>query len=171
MKCKLLCLAVLAGFAGSAIAQTPVSGALKCPKADPSYTVEVGDQAGHVLILEKGPCTWSTQLEIAGLKSTAYSGADTVDVFGPKGQARGYSVATMDNGDKVFIRYQGTGTVSKDGNLAGQGTWSFTGGTGKLKGLKGKGTYKNSATPDGNAEAQLEGDYSLPEPGTAAKKK
>jgi hypothetical protein len=37
MKCKSLALAVLlAGFAGSALAQTPVSGTLKCPKSDPS---------------------------------------------------------------------------------------------------------------------------------------
>jgi hypothetical protein len=172
MKCKSLALAVLlAGFAASALAQTAVSGAIKCPKSDPSYTVEVGDHPGHMMILEKGSCTWSTPLEIAGLKSTAYAGADSVDVVGPKGLAHGYSLITMDNGDKVYVRYQGTGMMSKEGNLTGEGTWSFTGGTGKLKGLKGKGTYKDSGTPDGNLEAQLEGEYSLPGPGAAAKKR
>lgn len=171
MKCNSLALAVLlAGFAASALAQTPVSGAIKCPKSDPSYTVEVGDHPGHMMILEKGSCTWGTPLEIAGLKSTAYSGADSVDVVGPKGLAHGYSLITMDNGDKAYVRFQGTGTMSKEGNLTGEGTWSFTGGTGKLKGLKGKGTYTDSGTPDGNLEAQLQGDYSLPEAGAAKKK-
>jgi hypothetical protein len=59
--------------------------------------------------------------------------------------------------------------MSKEGNLTGDGTWSFTGGTGKLKGLKGKGTYKDSGTPDGKLEAQLEGDYSLPAASATAK--
>lgn len=170
MKCKSLALAVLlAGFfAGSALAQNPVSGTLKCPRSDPSYTAEVGDQASHVLIVEKGSCTWGAPLEMAELKSTAYTGADTVELAGPRALARGYAVITMENGDKVYARYQGTGATSKEGNRTGDGTWSFTGGTGKLKGLKGKGTYKLSGTPDGNSEAQLEGEYSLP--GAAAKK-
>lgn len=162
---------LLIAFAGSALAQTKVSGAIKCPKSDTTHSVEVGDQAEHVLIVEKGSCTWSAPLEVAGLKSTGYSGADTVDVIPPKGLARGYSVITMENGDKVFVRYQGTGVMSKEGNLKGEGAWSFTGGTGKLKGLKGKGNYKDSATPDGTLEAQLEGEYSLPEPNATAKKK
>jgi hypothetical protein len=124
-----------------------------------------------VLILEKGSCIWGAPLEMAGLKSTAYTGADTVEVAGPKALARGYAVMTMENGDKVYARYQGTGTTSKEGDLTGEGTWSFTGGSGKLIGLKGKGTYKLSGTPDGNSEAQLEGEYSLLGPGAAAKTK
>jgi len=172
MKCKSLCLAVLlAGLAGPALAQTPVSGTIKCPKSDDSKTVDVRDQAGHVLILEKGSCSWSVPSEIAGLKSTAYTGADTVEVAGAKSQARGYAVMTMDNGDKAYARFQGTGTTTKEGTLTGEGTWSYTGGTGKLKGLKGKGTYKISGTPDAGSEAQLEGEYSLPEPSATANKK
>ena len=101
-----------------------------------------GDKPGHVLILEKGtgsPCTWSVPAEIAGLKSTEWNGADTVDVMGAKFQTRGYGVMTMENGDKAYARYQGAGTV-KEGVATSEGTWSYTGGTGKLKGLKGKGT-------------------------------
>jgi len=162
---------LLAAFAGSALAQTPVSGTIKCPKEDTSQSVEVGDQAGHVLILEKGSCSWNPSLEIAGLKSTGYTGADTFDLSGPRGQARGYAVITMENGDKVYARYQGTGGISKEGAFTGEGSWSFTGGTGKFKGLKGKGTYKSSREPNnGPEDAQLEGSYSLPEPSGAAKK-
>jgi hypothetical protein len=171
MKCKFLGLAVLfAAFAGSALAQTHTSGTMKCPKSDVSQTIEVGDHAGHALVIEKGSCTWSVPFEIAGLKAATSTGADAVDVNGANFQVRGYVVISMDNGDKAYVRYLGTGSV-KDGVANGAGTWSYSGGTGKLKGLKGKGTYKGSGPPDGASETQVDGEYSLPEPGAAAKKK
>lgn len=162
---------LLAAFAGSVLAQTAISGTIKCPKSDDTHTVEVGDHAGHLLIVEKGSCTWSVPIEIAGLKSTGWTGADTVEVTSANGQARGYGVMAMENGDKAYVRYQGIAASAKDGTFTGGGTWSYTGGTGKLKGLKGKGTYKYSAAADGTSESQLEATYSLPEPGAAAKKK
>jgi hypothetical protein len=50
----------------------------------------------------------------------------------------------------------------KDQNYeSGEGTWSFTGGTGKLKGIKGKGMYK--CKPEGdNVTCDIEGEYTLP---------
>jgi hypothetical protein len=172
MKCNSLGLAVLlAAFAASALAQTHTTGTLKCSKPDVSQNIEVGDHAGHVLIIEKGSCAWSAPFEMAGLKTTASTFAEDVDVTDAKAQARGYLIISMDNGDKAYIRYQGPGTTSKEGVLTAEGTWSYTGGTGKLKGLKGKGTYKLSGTPDGASESQVDGEYSLPEPSTTAKKK
>jgi len=170
MKYKSLGLTVLlAAFAGSALAQTQVSGTSKCAKPDTSQSVEVGDRAGHMLVLEKGTCTWSTPLEMAGLKSTSYTSADTVDVTGEKFQVRGYVVMAMDNGDKAYVRYQGTASATEQaGN--GEGTWFYTGGTGKLKGLKGKGTYKTSG-PMNDQETKVEGEYSLPEAGATASPK
>jgi hypothetical protein len=43
-----------------------------------------------------------------------------------------------------------------------EGTWSFAGGTGKLKGIKGKGTYKGKGAPDGSATYEVEGEYEMP---------
>jgi hypothetical protein len=160
---------LLAALAGSALAQTQVSGSLNCPKSETAYSVEVGDLPGHMMFLSKGSCTWTTPLEIAGLKSTGYSGAGVADVNGAKGQDRGYAVFTMDNGDKAYVRYQDTGTGPPQGNVIVEGTWSFTGGTGKLKGLKGKGTFKGSSDPSGKATAQIEGDYTLPGAGATGK--
>src|ERR1039458_8189 len=93
MKYKSLGITVLlAAFAGSALAQTQISGTRKCGKADPVQTqsVEVGDQAGHVLVIEKGSCPWSVPLEMAGLKSTTLAIAESIDVTGAKFQNRGY---------------------------------------------------------------------------------
>jgi len=170
MKYKSLGLAVLlASFAASALAQTHMSGTGKCDKPNSPQPIEAGDQAGHVLMIEKSSCTWSVPFEMAGLKSTTYTTAEAVDATGAKFQDRGYIVITMENGDKAYVRSQGTGSV-KEGAFTAEGTWSYTGGTGKLKGLKGKGTYKGSGAAGGASESQVEGEYSLPEASATAKK-
>ena len=40
-------------------------------------------------------------------------------------------------------------------------TWKFTGGTGKLSGLKGKGSCKGTFQPDGKAAWVIKGEYHL----------
>ncbi len=68
----------------------------------------------------------------------------------------------MANGDKAYYRYQGT-AVLKDGMpQTEEGRWSLIRGTGKLKGVKGKGTYKGKAGADGTMTYEVEGEYELP---------
>ena len=50
----------------------------------------------------------------------------------------------------------------KDGVPQEEGTWNFTGGIGKLKGIKGKGTYKGKGASDGTVTYEVEGEYELP---------
>ena len=98
---------------------------------------------------------------MAGLKGKSYTGTLISDAMGEKSQDRGYVVITMDC-DKGFVRVtQGTGMATKDGKITGEGSWVYTGGTGKLKGLTGKGTYKTSGTMD-SSEDQIECEYFLP---------
>jgi hypothetical protein len=166
MKYKVFGLTVLLGaFAWSALAQTQVSGTLKCgdDKGDIQHTVEVGDHPGHVLMVGKGTCTWTAPIVIAGVKSITQTGASTTEVNGAKGQEKVYAVITMENGDKVFVHAQDTGTLTEGGKvITYAGTFSFTGGTGKFKGLKGKGTYKGSGNPESETTSQVEGEYTLP---------
>ena len=155
-----------------ATAQTKTTGEGKCGKPEQQQSIDVGDRAGHALALVKFSCTWTTPYEIAGLKTKDYTGTVTSDVNGGKGQDHGYVVITMDNGDKAFVRFTGSGTNAKDGTTAGEGTWSYSGGTGKLRGLTGKGTYKSTGNADG-AQDHVEGEYALPcppPPKTNAKK-
>ncbi len=157
--------------AGIAVAQTKTSGTGKCGKAEKQEMIEVGDRPNHSLMIMKNSCTWTTPLEMAGLKGKTYTAVIMSDSSGEKSQDRGYVVVTMDNGDKAFVRItSGTGTSTKDGKMTGEGSWVYTGGTGKLRGLTGKGTYKSSGT-EGNIEDQVEGEYSLPVPGAAKAKK
>jgi hypothetical protein len=79
-----------------------------------------------------------------------------------RGQGHGYVVGTLANGDKMYVRTQGSSTL-KDGAVeTAEGTWSFRGGTGKLKGVKGKGSYKGKGTTDGSAIYDVESEYELP---------
>jgi hypothetical protein len=152
----------LAGLAAAQTA-TKISGTGKCGQPEKQEVVEVGDRAGHSLVLIKGTCAWTTPIEMAGAKAKSYTVTLTSDVNGGKGTDRGYVVITMDNGDKAFVRItQGNATLGKDGKPeSGEGAWVYTGGTGKLKGLKGKGTYKSKSTADGG-EDTVEGEYTLP---------
>ena len=150
-------------LAAAAVAQTKISGTGKCGKPDKAEPVEVGDRPGHMLMIIKQSCTWTSPLEMAGLKTKTYTAAIISDISGQKAADRGYVVVMMENGDKAYVRInQGTSMMSKDGKQeSGEGTWSYTGGTGKLKGLTGKGTYKNKPVADG-VEDLIEGEYSLP---------
>jgi len=166
MKYKLLGLTVLfVAIAGSALAQNHISGTPQCPDVQPGQPVEVGDHPGHFLMFNKlNSCTFTTPIELAGLKTKAMTTVVVVDGSGARFRDQGYATITMDNGDKAYARIQGTGTSNEKAAPNEEGTWSFTGGTGKLKGLKGKGTYKVSAEG-----IQIESDYSLPELGATAK--
>jgi len=84
------------------------------------------------------------------------------DGSGAKVRGSGYHVSNMSNGDKIYVRFQGNDTMMDGKPSTTEGTWSYTGGTGKLKGIRGKGTYKGKTDSSGNMVAEIEGDYELP---------
>ena len=161
-----LILALVLTLALTATAQTKTTGTASCAKPDPAYSIEVGDRAGHALAISKSVCAWTKPMEIAGLKTKDGYDVAYGDASGAKARGSGYHVSNMSNGDKIYVRFQGNDTM-KDGKPdTSEGTWSYSGGTGKLKGIKGKGTYKGKADASGNMVFEVEGDYELP----AAKK-
>jgi len=147
--------------------QTKFSGSQTCTKPDPNYTVAVDDRMNHVMSLTKDKCTW-TKGELAGVQLKVDDDTIWSDISGAAAVDRGYGVTQLANGDKAFVRFDGRTTLMNDAPVSGRGTWTFTGGTGKLKGLKGKGTYTGKYASDGSATFDVEGDYQLP---TAASKK
>jgi hypothetical protein len=148
--------------ASVAAGQTKLSGAAQCPgNPTESHNIELGDRPGHAFGIAKGTCTWTKPAEIAGLKTKDYTGVSLLEIDGNKFRYHASAMGSMDNGDKYFARLQGTTTMKDQKIWNDEGTWIFTGGTGKLKGLKGKGTYK--CTPEGdNGNCDMEGEYSLP---------
>jgi hypothetical protein len=157
-----LVFAVLILAAASAKAQTKISGTIQCAKPDQQTAIPVNDRPGHVFVVAKAKCTWTKPFEIVGVQSktgedTAFSEAD-----GAKSRDTGYDVTTMANGDKFFVRFSGTSTSDKNGVLqAAKGMWSFVSGTGKLKGITGKGTFSGKGAADGSATTEVEGEYQI----------
>ena len=149
-----------AALAASAVAQTKVSGTAQC-KPDPPAPVAIGDKPGHSFAIGKAQCTWSG-FEVAGVQSKDGISISQDEINGDKVTSNGYHTATMASGDKTVARFHGTATM-KDGKFqSGGGTWTYTSGTGKLKGIKGKGTYKGTPNADGTVAYQVDGEYSLP---------
>ena len=141
-----------------------LTGTIECPNTPPAGMAEVGDTPGHALVLIKVKCNW-TKGEIGGVKIGPEEDALVSDMTSATASKdSGYGVATLANGDKAFVKVQGTGTY-KAGNpptpTAASGTWQFTGGTGTAKGITGKGTYKGAFKPDGSVTWTIDGTYML----------
>ena len=147
-------------LAATAAAQTKTSGTCTC-KSEPGTPVALTDKPNHSFAVGKGQCTW-TGFEVAGLQPKDGIYTDLDEITGDTLSGRGYHVATMTNGDTWVAKYQGLAKLKDGKPVSGQGTWSFTSGTGKLKGIKGHGTYKGTANADGSVSYQCEGEYQLP---------
>jgi hypothetical protein len=141
-------------------AQTKASGACQC-KGDPASPVALTDMPNHSFAVGKAQCTW-TNFVVAGGQAKDGTSTDLDEINGDTISVRGYHVATMTNGDTWVAKYEGSGKLKDGKPVSGEGTWSFTSGTGKLKGIKGKGTYKGAANADGSMTYQVDGEYSLP---------
>ena len=162
MRARFALLAVVAfALAAAASAETKISGEVQC-KAEPPTPVAIPDQPNHSYAIVQANCTWTKPFEMGG--SQTKDGKETIstEMWGGRAADHGYFAGTMAGGDTFIVKFAGT-SRSKDGKPTGsEGTWSFTGGTGKLKGLKGKGTYKGSPGADGTSTVQVDGEYSLP---------
>ena len=150
----------LFALAVTASAQTKISGTETCGKPDQQQMLEVGDHPGHMLGVQQVKCTWS-EMEIGGIAPKEALTTFVVDAHGNKATGRGYDVSTSASGEKVYVRFQGATTLKDGAPVTDNGKWSFIGGTGKLKGIKGQGTYKGKGTPEGET-FEIEGEYTLP---------
>ena len=153
---------MLAAPSGAA-AQTKISGTSQCGKPDPQHIVPAGDQASHSFSISKLKCTWPKPFELAGVSVKDDELTVFEEVTGSTASDRTFVVGTMANGDKIFVRAQGKAVIKDGAVQSGEGTWTYVGGTGKFKGLKGKGAYKSDGTT-----TQIEGEYQL---GPSAKPK
>ncbi len=162
-----ICLVSMVGMAllvvSALAAQTKIAGKMQCPKPEVVGTVEAGDEAGHRLTLEKNTCPWSTPMEMVSEKSKDGTYVAFSENSPTRASTRGTYVGNMDNGDKFFLSFDWA--VVKDGKPKSviesvKGTWVFTGGTGKLQGITGKGTYTASEDETGGV-VNMEGEYAV----------
>jgi len=161
MRYKLLCTCVLFAVAVvAASAQTKHTFSGKCAKADMAQSVPAGDKDGHMFMIQQGKCT-TDKGELGGAKSKDGVFSEHDEAMGTHTKAWGVYVETYDSGDKIFYTYQGTGT-SKDGALVtGANKWQLSGGTGKMKGIKGMGSCKLTGNASGGEDYECTGEYTL----------
>lgn len=159
---RILMVPLVGLWAGTvAFAQTKISGTVQCSKPDQAHSVEIGDRPNHSFQIVQGKCTWTKPAEIGGTQFKEDLVTGFAEVRGNKSRGRGYVVNTLANGDRSYVRTQGTTTLKDGVTESAEGKWTFIGGTGKLKGVKGSGTYKGTGGPDG-VTYEVEGQYELP---------
>jgi hypothetical protein len=155
----LLAIALL--LSGTAAAQQ-VADTLKCAKPDQEHAIPAGDQPGHVYSLSHTTCMYTKPGTLAGEQTK--EGADTVftEILGDRLNWRGVYAETYANGDKLFYRHHGNGTLKNNAFDSGIDYYEVTGGTGKFKGYRGKGSCKVKGAPDGSAIDECSGEYTAP---------
>ena len=153
-------LGVLA-LAALASAQTKISGTAQCGRPEPQYAIQVGDHPNHSFAISQSKWPYTKPSEIAGIQTKDFVATNFSETTGSRATTRGFVDGTMANGDKFQVRSQGSASVKEGVIQSAEGTWSFVDGTGKLKGIKGKGTYKGKGGPQG-ITYEIEGEYELP---------
>lgn len=157
---RILCGCALFAFAVATIsAQSKYSSSGTCAKADVEHTVPAGDQPGHAFMVAQGKCT--SEGELAGAMSKEGAFSEHRDVTASRIKAWGVYVETYDSGDKVFYNYQ-LSVAARDGAMqSGKGTFEATSGTGKMEGIKAKGTCTYSPGKEGASNYSCTGEYTL----------
>jgi hypothetical protein len=160
---RLLVFGCVLASATTVAAQEKFTGKCSQGKPDPNYVLPVGDRPNHTMMLGKVTCTWSAG-EIAGV--ALKEEADTVvsDLSGTTSHDRGYGVGSTADGDKYYVRFDGTTTFKGEAPVDATCKWAFYGGTGKLKGLTGKGTCSGKFDATGAAVFDIVGEYSIAAP-------
>jgi hypothetical protein len=143
-------------------AATKTSGTATC-KEDPASPTPVAasDKPNHAFVVGKAQCTW-TGLSLAGDPYKDGVSISMGEVSGDTNTYSGYHVAKTTNGETSITKFQGSAKMKDGKTVSESGTWSLTGGTGKLKGIKGHGTYKGTPNADGTMSYKVEGEYSAP---------
>jgi hypothetical protein len=159
-------------FAGSdAYGQEKQKYAFKTPPGVSTYTqqhmIDVGDVPGHQLRVYEVHSKYADQKPIFdGIKVTEGWTRAVTDYIDGTGHGHGYTVAVLENGDKIFGRYEviAQTTIGADGSKMSHYTnvTTLTGGTGKFRGIRG--TLRGAGVTDfktGPSAINTEGEYWL----------
>jgi len=157
---KTLCVCVVVALAISmASAQTKTTMTGKCPKPTMEQSVPAGDQQGHSFMIAQGTCTITGSVNGAMAKQGAF--AEHLDANATNFRNAGIYAVTFDSGDKVYYKYEGTGTMKDGAFAAGTNKYQIEGGTGKMQGIHGTGNCKLTSTGDGGLDYSCTGTYTM----------
>jgi hypothetical protein len=114
-------------------------------------TANVPDKPGHTL--KQVTIVWKTVSANPEFGEAWTSGVAQQDNIGTDSTERGYGTNHFQNGDVNYIGWEGAAKTAKndsgDFETVAQGKFTWLGGTGKFKTIKGSGTYTCKFTPKG----------------------
>lgn len=120
--------------------------------------VVLSDQSNHELSLAEITGTQKSSDKKWNGAAITYWG--TTDAIAGNGTQSGYFTQVHDGGDRDWGTFEGK-VATSGGDTTVEGTWQFTGGSGKFNGLAGKGTFKTRLTSLRELEATWQGTYEL----------
>lgn len=153
--------AVALALPALALGQTKISGTVVCANPENEYSLPVEGQAGHAYAINKGKCTWTKPMEIAGTQTKEDVSTGFEEVKGEEAHGHGSIVGTLVSGDQFHVRTESKTLLKAGAPVSSTGTWKFEGGTGAISRIKGGGTYTCKGGPEGMT-CDVSGDYSLP---------
>ena len=168
-KASAVVFAALVLAASGASAQEKFKYSFKAPDGVTKYTkthiLDVGDVPGHQIRVAELHTVYAGEAPVyAGVKVKEAWGRISSDFIDGSGRALNYTVAMMENGDKVFYRTEILVQTSVGGDGARKSAFStvttITGGTGKFIGIRG--TLRGQGATDfktGTSNNLTEGEY------------
>ena len=129
------------------------------------YAIDVGDIPGHqVRIYQLHMDYPKRDLAFAGVIVKERVMTDMTDYVNQNGLFTGYSVYTLEDGNKVFSRFTGTTQVDSAGGRKFVFVENFVGGTGKFKGMRGQLRGGGERAPGASSlTAETSGEYWIEE--------
>ena len=133
-------------------APVKIAGTITCrARSVQQLSLPVGDQPDHVITLSQGKCAWTKPFLLGGSPVKESTEVNVTDAAGGAMRGYGYDIGAVASGDKYFVRYEAASRLQNGIVVGGSGTWSFTGGTGKLSRLQGSGTYTCKGSAAGSS--------------------
>lgn len=121
--------------------------------------VSLSDRPNHHLGLAEISAMQKSQDPAWNNSTITYWGY--TDLLDTQGTQQGYFVTTHADGDRDWGTFEAKVSVVAGGQLAADGTWKFSGGSGKLKGISGGGTFKSRMTSPTAVDCSWQGNYQL----------
>jgi hypothetical protein len=164
----LMAIVVMSAFGTVALAQEKQKFSFKTPpgvtKYEQQHAIDVGDVQGHQVRVLSLHSVFTQEAPVyEGVKVKESWLRALTDYMEGNGRGAGYTISILENGDKIFGRWEGVTqtTVSANGSKVTRtnSITTLTGGTGKFKGIRG--TLRGIATTDFKAvsDASAEGEY------------
>ncbi len=138
---------------------TKMSGTAVCDPPSVQHVLPVEGRPHHSYAVNQVKCTWTRPWQIGGVANKAGVGTGVVEDHGTWSHSSGTYVDTMANGDVVYYQYEFKTTVKEGKSQISGHKWELVGGTGKLKGVKGKGSCNATTQEDGKVVYECQGEY------------